>query len=494
MLLREIIAQIPGIKSGGPTDVAVLGVAYDSRAVKPGYLFVAIKGEKTDGSLFVSQAVEKGARVIAADRALQPLPGVTLLQVPDARKFLAQASRAVYRDPASKLKLVAITGTNGKTTTTYLMRGIYAAAGLRSCLVGTIGNRIEDRSVPSPHTTPEASDLLAFFADAASSGCTHGVLEVSSHALFLNRVFGIKFATGVFTNLTPEHLDFHKDMESYYQAKRLLFFPENGNGLETAVINVDDEYGLRRAGELKGRLPVLRTGLNNTADIRVLESQTGVRGTDLLIETPNGPLRLRSKLVGRPNIYNMLSAIGASLSIGLDPEQIRNGIESLPGVPGRLEMVDAGQPFTVLVDYAHSPDALEKLLETVAQLPHRRIVCVFGCGGDRDRTKRPVMGRIAATMSDVAIVTSDNPRSEDPLKIIEEIRSGLTGTAEKAILPDRREAIHHAISTAREGDIVVIAGKGHEDYQLIGNQRLHFADQEVAREALEKRGDPSGAL
>jgi UDP-N-acetylmuramoyl-L-alanyl-D-glutamate--2,6-diaminopimelate ligase len=486
MLLSDMLKQISGFDWSGKPDVHVSGIAFDSRMVQPGDLFVAIKGEKTDGARFVDQAIAKGAVAAASESSIETKPSTACFTVPDARRFLADISRVFYQDPSSKLKLVGITGTNGKTTTSYLLNSLFSQAGISSCLVGTIGMKIGSHSYPSNHTTPEASDLMKFLRQAFEQGCTHGAMEVSSHSLALKRVFGVKFAAGIFMNLTQDHLDFHKDMENYFQAKELLFSRENGNRIETAVINTDDPYGVRLSFKLA--CPVMRFGFNQAAEIRVLDFHSDANSSKLILATPAGELQLRMQLIGIPNAYNIMAATGAALCLGMNLDQIRNGLEALTGVPGRLEVVNAGQNFTVIVDYAHSPDALENLLQTVSRLPHSRIITVFGCGGDRDRTKRPIMGEIASRKSDLVIATSDNPRSEDPLDILKEIEFGLhKGSAPFKILPDRKQAIEAAIAAADEGDIVVLAGKGHEDYQIIGTQIIPFDDRDVARNLIEKR-------
>ncbi len=486
MLLGKLLEQIPGMDRRETPEIEVSGIAYDSRQVQEGDLFIAIKGEKTDGARFIEQAISRGASAVASESPTPPKPATACVSVPDARRFLAQASKAFYQDPCAKIKLVGITGTNGKTTTSYLMHSLFSQAGFSSCLVGTIGMKIESRCLPSKHTTPEASDLMRFLSQAVSEGCTHGAMEVSSHSLALKRVFGAKFAVGVFMNLTQDHLDFHKDMESYFQAKKLLFSPENGNGIESAVINIDDSYGERLARQFHGS--VARFGFSREADIRVVEFRSRSDGSELLLATPAGEMAFRLQLIGRPNAYNIMAAAGAALCLGLGPDEIRQGVEALKGVPGRLELVQAGQSFSTIVDYAHSPDALENLLATVSRLPHRRIITVFGCGGDRDKTKRPIMGKIAAAMSDFVIATSDNPRSENPDGILKDIESGLLrGRAPYVIEPDRRQAIDTAVAMAEENDVVVIAGKGHEDYQIIGSRTLPFDDREVAGELIRKR-------
>jgi UDP-N-acetylmuramoyl-L-alanyl-D-glutamate--2,6-diaminopimelate ligase len=485
MILREALKQIPGIQSTGDPGIEICGIAFDSRSVQKGDLFVAIQGEKHDGAGFIAQAISRGAAAIASEKNPAPMPAVTIT-VPDARKFLAEISRIFYGDPATKLKLVSITGTKGKTTTSYLIDSIYRHAGISSCLAGTIMMKIGDQIVQSHHTTPESSDLMKFLQQAAAGGCTHGVLEVSSHSLALKRVFGTRFTVGVFMNLTHEHMDFHKNMEEYFLAKQLLFSAENGNHIESAVINVDDAYGKRLANET--RSSVLRFGFREPADIRVLEYQSAAESTDLTLDTPAGHVQFHMQLIGRPNAYNVMAATGAALCLGIDLKTIRAGIEALTGVPGRMEAIDAGQDFTVIVDYAHSPDSLDNLLQTVIHLPHKRLITVFGCGGDRDKTKRSVMGEIAARASDLVIATSDNPRSEDPLEILKEIEVGLRkGPAPFKVEPDRRMAIESAISMAAKEDVVVIAGKGHEDYQIIGSRTIPFDDRKLALDLIRNR-------
>ena len=485
MYLQTALQQIPEMNTAGIRDVRIQGISHDSRTCREGYLFVAVKGEKTDGACFVEQAANRGAVAVAAEYPVAAAGNIVSFTVPDARKFLADISRIFHQDPASRLKLVAVTGTNGKTTTTYLLDSIFAHAGIRACLGGTIEMKAASKSLQSRHTTPEACDLTQFLHLALTEGCTHGTLEVSSHSLALKRVFGTKFKVGVFMNLTRDHLDFHRDIEDYFGAKRLLFSRENGNDVESAVINDDDPYGKKLEEYFHG--DVLRFGFNPDADIRVLDCQTRADGTDLILATPEGEAVFKTGLLGRHNVYNIMAATGAALCLQIDLEKIREGIESMQGVPGRFERVNAGQDFTVIVDYAHTPDALENLLSLVSQLPHKRILTVFGCGGDRDKSKRPIMGSIAVRKSYLSIVTSDNPRSENPLDIIKDIETGMhEGPGIYRIVPDRREAIGQAVTSADKGDIVVIAGKGHEDYQIVGGSRNPFDDRQVARDLIHK--------
>jgi UDP-N-acetylmuramoyl-L-alanyl-D-glutamate--2,6-diaminopimelate ligase len=491
MQLQELTAQFDDVSTKGDLRIEVAEIRYDSRQVGPGDLFVALKGEKTDGARFINDAISRGAVAIASDHDIEIPPGCVRILAPDARAFLAAAARILYRDPAAGMKLVAITGTNGKTTTSYLVSAIQSRAGFRACIIGTLGMHIGAQAFASAHTTPEASDLTAFLHKASLEGCTHGAVEVSSHALVQKRVHGTHFEVGVFTNLTPEHLDFHVDMESYYAAKRLLFTSEGANNLQSAVINLDDPYGRRLARE--SSMPARGYGFAADADYRVLESRTGIGGTHLRMAIPNGEITIDTPLVGRPNIYNIMAATGAALELGIAPEAIRSGIESLAGVPGRLEPVRAGQEFAIFVDYAHTPDALEKLLETVRPLAAGRVIVIFGCGGDRDRKKRPMMGEIATRLSDATFATSDNPRSEDPLAILAEIEPGLrSGGAPYHIVPDRREAIRAALALAGKGDVVVIAGKGHEDYQILGSRRIWFDDRAIAHELMSQMLNAGG--
>jgi len=483
MRLRDMLENIDGITLRGDAEVPVLGVAYDSRRVRTGDLFVAIKGNKEDGARFIREAIGRGAVAVAGEREVPDGTAVPMLLVPDARRFVAEAARLLMHDPASRMQLVAVTGTNGKTTICWLMDAIFRQAGLHACLAGTLGMKIGGRLEPGAHTTPEAVELVAFLARALDAECTHGVMEVSSHALAFKRAWGTRFSTAVFTNLTPEHLDFHADMESYYQAKRLLFAHEGGHRLQSSVINVDDPYGRRLAGDADGK--IWRYGWDEEAEIRPLRTSARIDGSEISLAIPGGRLDIRTRLAGRPNIYNIMAAAGAALSLGIGPDAIRAGIESLSGVPGRMEFVDAGQDFTVIVDYAHTPDALEKLLENVKALTPGRRITVFGCGGDRDRTKRPRMGEIASRLSAFVIATSDNPRTEDPLRILQEIEPGLKqGPAPYRLQPDRRAAIREALEMARPGDVVLLAGKGHENVQIIGNQALPFEDRGIARELL----------
>jgi UDP-N-acetylmuramyl-tripeptide synthetase len=481
--LEALMKRLHGAEAAADLSVEVTHVTHDSRAVRPGSLFVAIRGLVTDGNRFVGPARQKGAVAVVSEAP--PEPGVPWIRVPDARVALAVLSAAVLGDPASALQLVGVTGTNGKTTTTYLIEGALNAAGHRVGLVGTVEYRVAGVGVEASRTTPESSDLQALFRQMADEGCTHAVLEVSSHSLTLKRVHGCFFQVAVFTNLTRDHLDFHGDMDRYFEAKRVLFDTLLRAGGH-AIINLDDD----RAAELirASRGHVWTYSLQQPADLRAREVSLSLEGTRFVADTPAGSFAVAAPLIGRFNVRNLLAALGAALALGVPPETAIRGLASVGGVPGRLEPVRAGQDFTVVVDYAHTDDALKNVLETVRDLRPRRIITVFGAGGDRDRTKRPLMGAVAARLSDVVVVTSDNPRSEPPESIIDEIERGMNGggAAERHRVVDRREAIARALSLARTGDAVVIAGKGHEPYQVLRDRTIPFDDRRIAREILER--------
>jgi UDP-N-acetylmuramyl-tripeptide synthetase len=481
--LGALVERLEGAETTADASIEVTHVTHDSRAARAGSLFVAIRGLVTDGNRFVASARQKGAVAVVSEAPAEP--GVPWIRVPDARVALAVLSAAVLGDPASGLQLVGVTGTNGKTTTSYLIEGALTAAGHRVGLVGTVEYRIAGRALEASRTTPESSDLQALFRQMADEGCTHAVLEVSSHSLALKRVHGCFFRVAVFTNLTRDHLDFHGDMDGYFAAKRALFdtlLHVDGH----AIVNLDDD----RAAEVirASRGHVWTFSLQQRADLRAREVTLSLEGTRFVADTPVGSIAVASPLIGRFNVRNLLAALGAALALGVPPETAVRGLESVSGVPGRLEPVRAGQDFTVVVDYAHTDDALKNVLETVRDLRPRRVITVFGAGGDRDRTKRPLMGAVAARLSDVVVVTSDNPRSEPPESIIEEIERGMNGrgASERHRVVDRREAIARALSIARPGDAVVIAGKGHEPYQVLRDRTIPFDDRRVAREILER--------
>jgi UDP-N-acetylmuramoyl-L-alanyl-D-glutamate--2,6-diaminopimelate ligase len=458
----------------GPADVEVTGLAYDSRQAGPGSLFFCVSGFERDGHEFAPEAVARGAAALVVERPLGL--GVPEVVVADARTAMAPAAARFHGDPTARLRVAGITGTNGKTTTAWLVRHVLEAAGTRTGLLGTVTSVIGGREEPVLRTTPEAIDLQATFAAMLDAGDAACAMEVSSHALALHRTDAIHWAVAVFTNLTQDHLDFHASMEDYFLAKRRLF--EAGPG--AAVVNVDDEYGRRLASEVPG---VATFALDRAADWRALDVGTGVDGSRFRVRAPSGEeVDVRSPLSGRFNVSNMLGAVAAAHALGVDVADSAAALDGFAAVPGRFESVDEGQGFAVIVDYAHTPNSLENVLAAARDVAEGRVLVVFGAGGDRDRGKRPVMGEIAARLADVVVVTSDNPRSEDPEAIIHEILQG-TGPGAEAIV-DRREAIVQAIGLAEAGDVVVVAGKGHEQGQEIDGVVHPFDDRVVLREAL----------
>lgn len=484
-LLRGTEATLPG--SAG--HIAIQQVTCDSRKVQKGALFFALHGAKADGNAFIEDAVKRGAAAVASE---EPAPEklssrVAWVQVRDARKALSITAANFFEHPANALQLVAVTGTNGKTTTTSLVDAIVKASGAKTGLFGTIAYHTPLGDYPAPNTTPESVDLQGFFAEIRDAGGKYAVLEASSHSLAMDRLWGCHFQAAVFTNLTREHMDYHKTFEDYFAAKRKLFEGTGAGAPEVAVLNTDDGYGKQLAGLAKNTVTY---GLESVADITTRKFHLSFEGLHFTAQTPNGKMEVTSPLVGRINVYNLLAAIGAAQALGLSNEVIEKGIQNLESVSGRFQRVDQGQPFLVIVDYAHTDDALENLIRTARELNTKgRIITLFGCGGLKDRTKRPVMGEVAGRLSDLTILSSDNPRTEDPLKIISDIVVGLQRTSGKYLIePDREKAIGMAMDEARAGDIVLLAGKGHENYQILADRTLEFDDREMARCALRDRG------
>jgi UDP-N-acetylmuramoyl-L-alanyl-D-glutamate--2,6-diaminopimelate ligase len=483
MKLEDLLKGCSVRAAAGDLGIEILGLAYDSREVSPDYLFFAIRGIRTDGNRFVPRAIAKGAAAVVS--ASPPISSMAMpwIQVDDERAALAMAAGNFYGHPTANLHVVGITGTNGKTTTTYLVESILKAAEKPAAAFGTIEYRGPGFSFAAERTTPEAPDLEKLFKQVADAGWEYAVMEVSSHAIEMKRVQALRFEIAVFTNLSRDHLDFHGDMESYFRVKKKLFEGLNGVRPRVMVLNYDDP----RFEELRSIDPsrAISYGMQVAADICPVRHQFGWEGTEAYYKTPIGELEVRTSLMGKPNLFNIGAAIGVGVALGLPLDAISRGIEQLKNVPGRFEPVNAGQPFRVIVDYAHTDDALEKVLQSARDITSGHVIVVFGCGGERDRTKRPAMGQIAARDSDYAIVTSDNPRSEDPMEIIREIEAGMRGAQHKVIV-DRREAIRAALRAAKEGDTVVIAGKGHESYQTIGTTSYQFDDRVVARELLDE--------
>jgi UDP-N-acetylmuramoyl-L-alanyl-D-glutamate--2,6-diaminopimelate ligase len=483
----EILAQ-----SSNPS---VSGLEYDSRRVKPGDAFIAIRGEVSDGNKFIDKAIAAGAVAIVSDSATEtPRAGVAWAQVPHGRRALARLSANFYKRPAERLAITGITGTNGKSTTAFIVETIFAAANRKSALVGTIEYHVAGKVLPAPHTTPEALDLNRILADALGNGATEAVMEVSSHALAQERVYGIPFDVAVFTNLTRDHLDYHHTMDEYFASKQTLFEGCGTDSPRVAVLNVEDEYGQKLAKFSKKRgSEVLTYGLTS-GDLRADKVDVTQRGTRFDLVTPEEVVPVFSPLIGKVNVYNILAAAGAAYARACKPGEIAKGVATLARVPGRFERVDCKQPFTVVVDYAHTDDALRNLTslarEFVQQARQKgRVITVFGCGGDRDRAKRPLMGEAAGRGSDLVVLTSDNPRSEDPLAIINDAMVGLQRSGAKyRVEPDRKAAIALAISESGPGDIVLIAGKGHEKVQITREGSIPFDDVEVAHQVLRDAG------
>ncbi|HYM60774.1 MAG TPA: UDP-N-acetylmuramoyl-L-alanyl-D-glutamate--2,6-diaminopimelate ligase [Thermoanaerobaculia bacterium] len=497
MRFRELLRGVDLLAMSGDLDADVSSLTADSRVVTPGALFVSVpslrKGAEDRGPEYIDSAVRGGAVAVVAESA--PQQGVAFAQVADSRRALAHVAAAFYGNPAEKLSLTGVTGTSGKTTTTRMIESIFDATGEPAGLIGTIEYRAGDERLVADRTTPEANVVQEWLARMVRLGVTRAVMEVSSHALVLHRVLGIRFAAAVFTNLSQDHFDFHRDFEDYFAAKRTLF-DQIDRSRQTAVVNIDDSWGRRLASELGSA--VLSFGRGEEAVVRpTADFEVSVRGLRGSVQTPAGVVRLESPLVGLPNLYNWLGAIGAAVVLGIPIGVIERGIRDLASVPGRFERVDAGDGPTVIVDYAHKPDALEKLLLAVRELAgRRRIVLIVGCGGDRDRQKRPMMGAIAARLADETILTSDNPRGEDPEAILDEIEKGMAGSDPSRYrrIADRRRAISEAIAAADEDTVVVIAGKGHETYQVIGDRVVHFDDREEAGLALKMRHEKAARI
>lgn len=490
-LLQALEGQVKILDRHGNLNVSVRAITDDSRAVSAESLFVAAKGERVDGHEFIPEAKRRGMLVLVSQ---QPVREVSLpfVRVDDSRKALGLLGSRFYGDPSSHIRMIGVTGTNGKTTTTYVCKALLETLGHPVGLIGTVVYQIGERTIPATHTTPGSLELQQLLAKMVAGGCTAAVMEVSSHALAQDRTSGCEFDVAVFSNLTQDHLDFHKTMEGYFLAK-LRLFTGLTRGLKAnkrAIINIDDPYGNRIVEQSPA--PVWTYALKAKADLRAEAVRLSLQGTNFTAATPVGSFPIESQLVGEHNVYNLLAAIGVALHEGATPAQICEAVTKIMNVPGRFERVIAGQPFTVAVDYAHTEDALVRLLTAAQALKTGRIITVFGCGGDRDRGKRPKMGAAAVRYSDVVLLTSDNPRTEDPLSILEQVEVGVIEALRQRPhvqyrkVPDRREAIEEAVREARSADMVLIAGKGHEDYQIIGTKKVHFDDREVARDAIER--------
>ncbi|MBW2636801.1 MAG: UDP-N-acetylmuramoyl-L-alanyl-D-glutamate--2,6-diaminopimelate ligase, partial [Deltaproteobacteria bacterium] len=502
MKLADLLEDSDIQEVSGDTSVDITDIYYDSRGCSENSLFVAIRGLLYDGHNFISHAVKKGARYIVHEQDVTPeqKAGATFIRVPDSRRALGKLGKRFYKNPSSELCLVGVTGTNGKTTVTYFLESIMKKAGLECGVVGTINYRYGANIYDAPQTTPESLDLQRILREMVDAGVTHAVMEVSSHAIDQGRVRDCEFDIGIFTNLSQDHLDYHETMEGYFDAKK-KYFQEQLKEDAKILINVDDPWGAKLLSDI-GK-PVMTYGIDTSSDVSVSDFELSIDGIEAEVKAGDKVFTLRTPVIGRFNLYNILAATAAALCLDVPEESIKAGIEELLNIPGRLEKVSGpGEPPT-FVDYAHTEDALKKVLENLTDFKRRRIITVFGCGGDRDRTKRPLMGKAATDLSDIAIVTSDNPRTEDPLDIIDDIERGIdrdhvtkfsleeiaSGIDKKGytVLPDRLSAIELAISVADIGDIVLIAGKGHEDYQILGKERIFFDDRVYAKEVLARR-------
>jgi UDP-N-acetylmuramoyl-L-alanyl-D-glutamate--2,6-diaminopimelate ligase len=483
MKLKDLFQDMPGIRFNGNGGAEILGLAYSSKEVQPGFLFAAIRGEKRDGFDFIEEALQRGAAAVLSDRPRPESWKSPWVQTIDVREALALAAATFYGHPSMKLKVIGITGTKGKTTLTYLLESIFQKAGFPVGVIGTINYRWPDMAQPAPRTTPEAPDLQRMMSEMRSRGVSHCVIEASSHALDLKRVWGVHFDIAVFTNLSAEHLDYHASMEDYFEAKKKLFFLNAKK--RTAVVNLDDPWGKRLISELP--LTTVSFGLEPAAIVRAAEFRLSETGIKAEVDYPGGQVKICSALMGKHNLYNILAAAATGLALNIPVPTIKEGISALKNIPGRLQKIENELGIQVFVDYAHTAQAIRSLLETIRDLKPHRILLVFGAGGDRDKSKRPRMGEVAASLADLSFITSDNPRSEDPLAIIADIEKGFTekGAKNYKIVPDRREAIVQALAAARKGDYVLIAGKGHENYQVFKDKTIHFDDVEVVRSALQ---------
>lgn len=479
MKLKEILNGINYTIIKGSDEINISKIEYDSRKVSLEDLFVCIEGFATDGHIFAEKAVSMGAKAIICTKTISIDKDITIIKVEDSRKALAICASNYYDNPSKKLKLIGITGTNGKTTSTFMMKAILEEAGYKVGLIGTIANYIGKKKIESHRTTPESLELHQLFKEMVDEGIDYCVMEVSSHSLYLNRVYGIEFSQGIFTNLTRDHLDFHKTFENYYLAKLILF-----KNSMNSVINMDDQYGDRVFKDINTKKTTY--SLNKMADLWASSVEMHARGIDFKIHCNSKETSIKLNLPGKYNVYNALGSAAACINEGISLDNVKKGLEKA-FVPGRCEIVtkDYNLGFEVIVDYAHTPDALENILKTAREFTKGRLISVFGCGGDRDKTKRPIMGNVGSELSDIAVVTSDNPRSEDPDKIIEDVVRGIKKD-NYVVIENRREAIKKAMELAKKDDVIVLAGKGHEDYQILKDKTIHFDEREVIADIIKE--------
>lgn len=480
MKLSQILKEIEVLESTVQTDPDITDIVNDSRAVTPGSIFVAVKGFETDGHKYIPQAVEKGAAVVFCEET--PAVDVPYVKVGDCRHALAIGSRNFFDDPSSKLCVIGVTGTNGKTTTTHLLKHtLEQTLGAKVGLIGTNGNMIGEEQLHSEHTTPESRDLQELFAKMLEAGCTHVVMEVSSHSLELERVDGTTFALGMFTNLTQDHLDYHKTMENYAMAKAKLF-----KRCEKSVINLDDPWASVMMKDTTGSV-LTYSAKNDRADLVARDIKYSAAGIKFCVVHEVEIRRVSLAIPGTFSVYNALGVLGCMLQLGVPLKDAAAALDTATGVKGRVEVVPTDGDYTILIDYAHTPDALDNVLRSMKAVTDGRLVAVFGCGGDRDRTKRPIMGKVASEAADFVIITSDNPRTEDPEAIIADILPGVKKDTPKKVIPDRIKAIEWAIEHHQPGDVIVLAGKGHEDYQVVGKTKIHLDEREVVADVLKRR-------
>jgi UDP-N-acetylmuramoyl-L-alanyl-D-glutamate--2,6-diaminopimelate ligase len=490
MQLKELINHIPALSAQGPLDREVAGIAYDSRRITPGMVFVAVRGMNADGHDFIPNAIERGASAIICERNGFVPQRAARIKVMNSREALAQAASAFYGHPSGKLKVVGITGTNGKTTVAFMIKRILESQGIRTGLIGTVRYEIGERVIPAQRTTPESVDIQQMMAQMVRANCEVCVMEVSSHALDQKRVLGVEFDVAIFTNLTQDHLDYHGTMEDYFGAKEKLFTSlQESRKPGSAVINIDDSYGERLGQKIHPQV-ILTYGFDEAAKVRATQVRLGPEATDMLIETPEESFPCRLGLIGRHNVYNALAAVSASLALKVGIPSVQMALNQMRTIPGRLEKLAGGQPFSVFVDYAHTDDALRNVLATLREVTKGRLLLVFGCGGNRDAGKRPKMGKAAAASADFTIITSDNPRRESAAKIAQQVQEGYWAMRRSDWLVelDRGRAIDSAIRMAKPGDTVLIAGKGHETYQEFEDTVIPFDDRVHAQETLEALG------
>jgi UDP-N-acetylmuramoyl-L-alanyl-D-glutamate--2,6-diaminopimelate ligase len=484
MKLTDVLANVPGVNIHGNSEEIIQGISYFSKTVQPGDLFIAMRGERADGYDFVREAEERGAIAVLSEREVPKRFQKTWIQVSNSRKALALCAANLYAHPSQELKVIGITGTKGKTTVTYILEEILKKAHIAVGVIGTISYRSPGTQQEAERTTPEAPDLQRMMREMVDSGVTHCVMEVSSHALALNRVTGINFDVVVFTNLSGEHLDYHQTMDKYYASKKKLF--QTFSSEKMAVVNCDDPWGAKLLSELE--IERLTYGVGPTALVRAEDFTFSQDGLEMTVKYDSERLSVFSRLLGKPNMYNILASIACALVLNLSTQTIKDGISELRGIPGRFEKIENVWGYNIFVDYAHTDDALKNLLETAKELNFHKIILVFGAGGDRDRQKRPRMGEVAGLYADWTILTSDNPRSEDPSAILADIEEGIkkTGSEKYELEPDRKSAIHKALTLAEPGDCVLVAGKGHEDYQVLKDTIIPFKDADVIRSFLKE--------